>query len=516
MSTPHLTFELIENQAQLHPSAVALRHKQASLSYAELESELHRVSDLLSSMGIGHGDRVAIYLPKQFETVIGFYATNRAGGVFVPINPVLKAEQAEHILQDSGASVLITSAARLDQLATVLAGCPDLRALLLVDEPGTSTNIPVVRWLDAPPAPANQAATNQHQQLVETDLAALLYTSGSTGLPKGVMVSHLNLVLGAKSVAEYLEVQADDRLLALLPLSFDYGLSQLAIAFLTGASVALFDYLLPQDVPKAVERYQITVLAAIPTLWGTLAHLDWPSKCSLRILTSSGGPMPPSTLHELRTALPQARVFLMYGLTEAFRSTYLPPDMIDLKPGSMGKAIPHADLHVLDANNKRCPPDTPGQLVHAGELVSAGYWRNPEKTSHRFGKLPGTETPAVWSGDLVKRDAQGYFWFLGRMDEMIKTSGYRVSPQEVEMIAQQCAPQIPMAAIGIPHPLLGQAILLVTEHGITPHDLLTHCRKHLPAYLVPTAVVQLDAMAYNANHKIDRAGLAQRYTDYFI
>jgi acyl-CoA ligase (AMP-forming) (exosortase A-associated) len=281
---------------------------------------------------------------------------------------------------------------------------------------------------------------------IDSDVAAILYTSGSTGRPKGVVLSHRNLVAGATSVASYLHNNADDTLLAVLPLSFDAGFSQLTTAFLVGARVVLLNYLLPRDVLQAMVRERVTGLTAVPPLYLQLVGLTWPESIAdhLRYFANTGGRMPRETLDQLRARVPAAKPYLMYGLTEAFRSTYLPPEEVDRRPDSIGKAIPNAEILVLRDDGSPCEVDEPGELVHRGALVGMGYWNDIEKTAERYKPLPvhapgreaGLVLPeiAVFSGDTVRQDEDGFLYFIGRRDEMMKTSGYRVSPTEVEEI----------------------------------------------------------------------------------
>jgi acyl-CoA synthetase (AMP-forming)/AMP-acid ligase II len=290
------------------------------------------------------------------------------------------------------------------------------------------------------------------------------------------------------------------------------------------------DYLLPRDVIRAAARYRVTGLAAVPPLWNQLVGLEWPAEVvsSMRYITNTGGAMPKTTTRALREALPSTDIFLMYGLTEAFRSTFLPPDQVDLRPDSIGKAIPNAEIMVVNEAGQECAPGEPGELVHRGVLVSMGYWNDPEKTAERFKPSPGQlpELPvtelAVWSGDQVMRDEEGFLYFINRKDEMIKTSGYRVSPTEVEEIVYGCGKVAGAVALGLPHPTLGQAILLVatanegeSDHSAVRDELLAHCRRELPNFMVPLEVVIRDVLPHNQNGKIDRRSLSNEYQDSF-
>jgi len=336
------------------------------------------------------------------------------------------------------------------------------------------------------------------------------------------VISHRNFLIGAQSVAHYLENRPDDRLLAALPLSFDAGFSQLTTAFHAGACVVLHNYLLPRDLLRALLEERITGLTAVPPLYIQLARSTWPAGCAdaLRYFATTGGRMPGDTLARLREKAPQAKPFLMYGLTEAFRSTYLPPDQVDRRPDSIGRAIPHAEVLVLRADGTLCDDDEPGELVHRGPLVTLGYWNNPQATAERFKSLPPQLDPApgeraVYSGDTVRRDAEGFLYFVGRRDDMIKTSGYRVSPTEIEEVHYANARVAECAAFGLPHDSLGEAIHVVVVPAAeaasetTPAALLAECRQHLPAYMVPTSIVlHPGPLPRNPNGKIDRRTLA--------
>jgi len=361
---------------------------------------------------------------------------------------------------------------------------------------------------------------------IDSDMAAILYTSGSTGKPKGVVLSHRNLVTGAISVSQYLNNRPDDRILAVLPLSFDYGLNQLNTAFYTGATAILMNYLLPRDILTTVKHEQVTGLAAVPPLWAQLAQLDWKDTQSLRYITNSGGAMPRATLAHLRSALPDTQIFLMYGLTEAFRSTYLPPEEVDKRPDSMGKAIPNAEVMVLREDGSHCAPGEPGELVHRGPLVSLGYWNDVDKTAACFRPLTprqsGLTIPelAVWSGDTVRMDDEGYLYFIGRRDDMIKTSGYRVSPTEVEEVIYATEKVAETAAFGVPHPTLGQAIVVVavprTGFELDRDTLQSACKQHLPAFMQPGLIeLRQTSLPRNPNGKIDRKMLAGEFQQVF-
>ncbi len=515
--------ELILHSAERDPGQCALTVQRESLSYEALAAHIERTAAGLLDQGVSRLGRVAVYLPKCFETVSTFFGASLAGAVFVPVNPLLKPAQVGHILRDCRVEVLVTAKARAETLAEVLGECPDLRLVVLVD-PG-EIDLPGVRVLDWATLRESGAARAAHRT-IDSDMAAILYTSGSTGKPKGVVLSQRNMVTGAKSVAQYLRNAADDRLLAVLPLSFDAGFSQLSTAFHVGAGAVLMDYLLPRDVLRALERHAITGLAGVPPLWSQLARLEWPpgAVANLRYITNTGGAMPRPVLDTLLRTLPDTEVFLMYGLTEAFRSTYLPPEQVRVRPDSMGKAIPNVEVMVVRPDGSRCDADEPGELVHRGPLVGLGYWGDVEKTAERFrpapGQDPGIVVPeiAVWSGDTVRMDAEGYLYFVGRRDEMIKTSGYRVSPNELEEAVYASGLVEEVCAIGVAHPELGHAIGLAVTGPRSGDDeatarLLEACRAALPAYMVPAHVEWHDALPRSPNGKIDRKALSALFNE---
>lgn len=527
-----LIHQLIFQAAQRTPDAEALSYRGQGLSYASLAQQVEQIAGAYLDAGVARNDRIAVYLEKRPEAVIAMFAASAAGAAFVPVNPLLKPEQLAYILADCNVRILVTSADRLRALQTILPLCPDLHCIILLDAGGKAvpeTSAQQLPWEQALGVMTARKQPLMPHRCIDVDMAAILYTSGSTGKPKGVVLSHRNMLTGAFSVAGYLNNSSSDRILAVLPLSFDYGFSQLTTAFSVGASVVLMNYLLPQDVLRLIVEEKITGLAAVPPLWIQLAQLKWPALHalrSLRYITNSGGAMPASTLTALRGIIPDAQVYLMYGLTEAFRSTYLPHAEVDLRPDSIGKAIPGAELMVINKAGAPCAPGEAGELVHRGALVAMGYWNDAQKTAERFrpapGTLPGLPLPeiAVWSGDTVRMDADGYLYFLGRDDDMIKVSGYRVSPLEVEEVVDRFEHVTEQVAVGVPHPLMGQAIVLIVRQdeaaSLSVAGIRQQCQLHLPAYMVPAHVEIMSAsLPRNANGKIDRKLLQSRWMDLF-
>ncbi len=522
----NLVHELIFKSANNTPDAEALVYQENKKNYATVAREIENIASALLSLGLCRSERLAVYLEKRHEAVTALFGAAAAGGVFVPINPLLKSEQVAYILCDCNVRILVTSADRLKLLGTVLPRCHDLHTVVIVD---SSEELPIISGLNIIPWDqiCSSSLTISSHHTIDSDMAAILYTSGSTGKPKGVVLSHRNLVAGAESVAQYLENSSDDRILSVLPLSFDYGFNQLTTTFHTGATCVLMNHLFPLDVINLVQKENITGLAAVPPLWIQLAQLNWPKITSLRYITNSGGAMPQATLDMLRSILPKAKVFLMYGLTEAFRSTFLPPQELDIRLNSIGKAIPNAEVLVLREDGSHCAPGEPGELVHRGALVSMGYWNDLEKTSERFRPFPQRETGltipeiAVWSGDTVRADEEGYLYFISRRDEMIKTSGYRVSPTEVEEVIYATELVGEAVAIGIPHPVLGHAIVVIVtpreSTNIDANALLTACKLNLPAFMLPSQIILREGnLPRNPNGKIDRKLLAKEIQNTFV
>ena len=497
-SPPVLTIDHLPLRGADEAAALVLR--EGVLSYKALRSRVGTLAGWLKTQVPQSGARVASWAAKGELTCLLPLAAARAGLVHVPVNPLLKRAQVAHILADSGASLLVGTPARLASLdaGDVPAGCG------VIGEADALAGASA-----APELPPSSADPH--------DLAAILYTSGSTGRPKGVMLSHANMWLGAESVAGYLGLAPDDVTLAVLPLSFDYGQNQLLSSWFAGASAVPLDYLTPRDVVKAIARNGVTTLAAVPPLWVQLAELEWPAEtaANLRRLTNSGGALTPDLVRRLRGLFPQARLFAMYGLTEAFRSTYLDPALIDSHPTSMGKAIPHAEILVIGDDGHVAADGEEGELVHCGPLVAQGYWQDAERTAERYKPAPAASRyggMAVWSGDRVRRDADGLLYFVGRRDAMIKSAGNRISPQEIEEAAIATGLVAEAVALGVPDARLGHAVHLVVRAapGISDaaEDLPRKLLQDLPNFMQPKVIHWRDAMPISPNGKIDRAGLA--------
>ncbi|MFM0738651.1 acyl-CoA ligase (AMP-forming), exosortase A system-associated [Paraburkholderia xenovorans] len=517
--------DVLEDGARRWPHHLAYADARREVAYAQLAYAVRCACVALREHGVARGDRVAVYAPKQYETVVSLLAINALGAIFVPVNPQLKEAQVLHILRDSGARLFITGVQRLKRMAEVhdamgaggvllteaLAEVVHVRLGTVPDLPGTNADV------------ALAALT-----AVDDDPAAILYTSGSTGAPKGVVVTQRNLVSGAQSVAAYQRLHSSDVILGVLPLSFDAGLSQLTSALVAGACYAPLDFMQASEVPRYCDARNVTSITGVPPLWMQLAAVQWSdtSRSRIRRFANTGGHLATPLLERLQDLYVNADPYLMYGLTEAFRSTWLAPEDVKTRPTSIGKAVPNAEVLVLRADGSECDVDEPGELVHRGSFVTLGYWNQPQLTAQRFRPLPNTHRQiprpgvAVWSGDIVRRDAEGYLYFVARGDDMIKTSGYRVSPTEVEDVLF-ARPHVREAAVfGVPHPALGQAIVACVVSSLDEEscrtDIARICREALPTYMAPLIVDVQASLPRNPNGKIDRPALKALHADAFV
>ena len=497
--------------AQRQPGATAVLDGTQTASYRDLANRVLRLADRLVSAGVEPGQRVVIYLDKTLDSVVALYAAWAAGAVAVPANEGLRSRQVQHIVTDSEATLVISEARKLSRLdGDALAGRP-----LLALERGEAPEG------DPEPGPA---VARQPELRGGPTAAAILYTSGSTGLPKGILISHANLVAGSRIVSGYLQLASSDRIISVLPFSFDYGLNQLLTSVRQGATLVLQRSHFSPDICRTLIEQQITVMAAVPPLWIQLQerHSPFPRMAfpRLRVLTNSGGVFPVELVARYRAQLPKARLYLMYGLSEAFRSTYLPPELVDVKTASMGKAIPETDILVLAEDGSIAADDQPGELVHRGPTVALGYWRNPEATALRFRPDPfpldsnqGSGQLVVYSGDVVRRDRDGFLYFLGRRDQQIKTQGFRVSPEEVEQIIYASGLASEAAVCAQPDAVAGSALVahVVPRNpgAFTQEAFMAFCRREMPSYMIPKAVLIHESLPRTASGKLDRGAVAR-------
>lgn len=517
-----LIWHLLRNSTRKHPDKEALVHGDQRLTYSEVSQRVAAFASSLRSKGIKRCERVGIYLDASIPQVISIFGISRSEGAFVPINSLLHPEQVMHIARDCGMKALVTTPSKAAALSGILADIPSLQFLVLLgDEVPANLVVPSYNFEEfcttAVPDSWNEAS-------IEKDLAAILYTSGSTGKAKGVMLSHANVVAGSRIVSMYLEITEKERILAVLPFSFDAGMNQLMTAFEKGGTLVLINFTFAREIVQVLFRESITGLAGVPTLWSLLAQanssLGKQQLPHLRYITNTGGAMPQPVLRVLRDTLPSTKIFLMYGLTEAFRSTYLSPEELDRRPTSMGRAIPDTEIIVVDESGRLCKPGEIGELVHRGPTVSLGYWNRPEDTARVLRDNPllpaemGACEKVCYSGDLVKMDEEGFLYFIGRRDTMIKSSGFRISPTEVEEILFQTGKLRGAAVIGIPDEMLGQVIkaFVVPRDGqpLDSEGLLAICAEKMPRYMVPKFIDVLDEIPKTSSGKVDYPALRRR------
>jgi acyl-CoA ligase (AMP-forming) (exosortase A-associated) len=516
-----LIHHMLRASARRAPDKEALVHGHQRLSYSQVARRVGGLANALRNAGVRRGDRVGIYLEASVPQVISIFGVSQAGGVFVPINTLLHAEQVAFVALDCQMKALITTPAKLATLADLLPKLPSLEFIVLVGG-GNVPEIPLPTYRFDELCAVEPSIWPESS--IEKDLVAILYTSGSTGKPKGVMLSHANVVEGSSIVSDYLGITSSERILAVLPFSFDAGMNQLMTAFQQGATLFLINFLFARQIVETLLKERITGLAGVPTLWSLLAQpnstLSKQPLPDLRYITNTGGAMPQAVLKVLREALPTTKIFLMYGLTEAFRSTYLPPEELDRRPTSMGKAIPDTEILVLNEQGHVCKPGEPGELVHRGPTVSLGYWNRPEDTARVLRPNPllppemGDCEKVCYSGDIVKKDEDGFLYFVGRRDTMIKSSGFRISPTEVEEVLFQTGQLRGAAVIGVPDDTVGQAIkaFVVAKNGepLNFEALLAHCAEKMPRYMVPKFIEVLEELPKTSSGKVDYPALRRR------
>lgn len=488
---------------------------ESMLSFAKVHRDTLVLGSFLRLMDVRKGDRVAVLMSKTHKQAIAQLGIMAAGGVFVPISDLLKQQQVEHILRDCGVKAVIVDYDKVDRLGVAAS------SLKVVSAGGE-----VVGAAAALESILKADLVERMLEIIGQDNAAIIYTSGSTGLPKGIVLSHRNLWDGARIVSTYLGLNSSDRLAQVLSLNFDYGLNQLFSAIRVGAALHFATFHFPKDLLTFLRVHEITTLALMPVFLNRLFDPRFFKSeftagiQSLRRITTSGGRVPLPIVKAIRAGFPKTDLYLMYGLTEAFRSTYLPSDQIDIRPTSIGRAIPDAQMMVLDENGKECPPETPGELVHRGGVISKGYWNAPEKTAERFKSwidISGNQEVVVYSGDIVRRDAEGFLYFIGRRDNMIKTSGHRVSPEEIERAAEQMAGVEHAVAFGREHDVLGEEIVLVciTKEATTsldPVEVKAFLRERVAAYMIPHHILTHVGFEVTPGNqgKVDRNLVKQR------
>ncbi|HEU4370265.1 MAG TPA: AMP-binding protein [Methylomirabilota bacterium] len=488
----------LEGSARRRPDKTALVCDGRRVTYADLDRRANGIAHALLAAGVDRGDRVAIFLENSVEAVAALFGVLKAGAVLVIVNPTTKADKVAYIVNDCRAVAVVTDERRQADLAGRLAGLPRPPAVV-----------------PAAPGPGRDALTAPAKRAIDADLAALIYTSGSTGRPKGVMVTHLNIVSAATSITGYLANTEEDVIISVLPLAFDYGLYQVLMGFKVGATVVLersFAY--PYAVVERIVGERVTGLPIVPTMSAILLQLDLGrfDFSRLRYITNTAAALPAEHIRRLRALFPHVAIYSMYGLTECKRVSYLPPTELDRRLTSVGRAIPNSEVYLVDDHDRRLGPDAVGELVVRGSHVTRGYWGLPEETAARFrpGPVPGERV--LYTGDLFRMDDEGYLYFVGRRDDIIKTRGEKVSPREVEEVLHAHPAVAEAVVVGVPDPVLGEAIraVITLRAGarLTEQEVLRHCRQRLEDFMVPRHVAFADHLPRTSTGKIARRELA--------
>jgi acyl-CoA synthetase (AMP-forming)/AMP-acid ligase II len=511
MKASRSVYRLLTNNLPHRADCLALidADSGSTASYADLAREVDLVADYLAGAGVAAGDRVIVHVRKGIREVVAMLGAAKIGAVVVNVNTQWTVEQLAYVAKDCQAMALVIGPEALRSLPG-RALLPSVGKVLVLGAEGRSLPGDYDNGEDL-----STTGLGAEAPVDDSDLAMIIYTSGSTGLPKGVMLTHANICIGAESVIDYLRLGPEDRLLSVLPYSFDAGLNQLTTMLMTGGSVVHQPVSMPSELVRTLRDYDVTGFAGVPPLWSQVVrYLDEArtSLPSLQRITNTGGKVPPNILERMPAVFPGVDIYLMYGLTEAFRSTYLRPEKFAQKMGSIGQAIPNAQVFVIRPGEGRAGPGEVGELVHAGPLVSLGYWQRPDLTSQKIRPCPELadligDTPVVYSGDLVRADEDGDLWFVGRMDDMIKTSGFRLSPTEVEDLVARSGLVSDVVAFGIENDELGQVvhIALTPLPAYEEASLMAHCRRVMPHYMMPRRLhLWPDSMPRTSSGKLDR------------
>ncbi len=521
---PEFTFnDLLHNSVERDPGKVAVVDGKSEHTYEDLSRESYALAAALQDAGVAKGERVGILMDKYWEAIVAMLAATRIGAAFVNVNPMLKPPQVRYIAEDCDIRVMVGDSPKLDDMEPKTVERAFYRGEK-PDSPGVSGElVDLAEVLHGDDKPKDVSVS-------EVDLATILYTSGSTGMPKGVSTSHRNFVSGAQIVSTYLENTSDDRILSALPLNFDAGLNQFTTSLRVGATLALLRSRLPGDLLKGLRRHEITGVTGVPPLWSLLLRgsksIEEEPLTHLRYIANTGGRIPQANLDELRRLLEPSgtKIYLMYGLTEAFRSTYLPPEEIDRGTECIGKAIPDTQIMVINKQGEECAPGEVGELVHRGPTVAMGYWGKEEATRKAYRPNPLAPPElldverVVYSGDQVRRDEEGFLYFVGREDAMIKSQGYRMSPEEIENLLIGSGLVHEACAFGVPDPNVGhQVMAVVSLKNGGNEDVLDEIREYAvkngPPYMVPKEILIQDELPKTGSGKIDRKGISNAYAD---
>jgi len=511
--------ELLEHNLSERADKVALLHGEEAVTYGELAREADRLARKLTALGVRKSDRVCIHLPKSIQEVVTTLGVSKLGALFTNVTSVATSRMLGHVLRDSGARILVTTRRKAAEL--IEHGLPDsLESIVVEDVAELDSPIPLHAWETVPESDYSGTPP------IDKDNCAIIYTSGSTGAPKGVLLNHATVTQSARAAATHLGNSVDDRILGVLPLSFDYGLSQITTMLLVGGTLVMPKANLAVELFKSIESGGVNGLAMVPTMWIPFVRLLNDRGLVLeqiRYVANSGGPLPTDVQKAWPSVFPNARHFLMYGMTEGFRSSYLPPEDFVRKMGSIGKPLPNVELFVVHPEKGLCDPFEHGELIHRGSLLSSGYYGKPSATERKIRPSPHLrhligDEPVLHSEDTVYRDDEGYLWFVARTSTFIKCSDFRISPTEVEDIAFSSGLVGDVVAFGAPDELLGQVVHIAASSSngepLQTDALYQHCKKNMPFYMVPREIHEWPGeMPRTSNAKVDRPRVIAAYRE---
>jgi long-chain acyl-CoA synthetase len=514
---PKLVQNFLEDNAERLPDKIALICVNQRLTYAEIDTSANRIAHAMIDRGVRRGDRIAIYLPNSIASVVGIFSTLKASATFVVINSTTKLDKLINILNDCQATAILLDTQKIDLGTAILRACPSLKLIIFSSwsdrlstlSENTSADILDLETIERSYPPHRPPVRN-----IDLDLACLIYTSGSTGEPKGVMCDHNNINFATSSIVQYLENIEKDIIINVIPLSFDYGLYQLLMAFKLGGTLVLersFAY--PVEIIKRMEQEKVTGFPGVPTIFSILLQMDLSHYdfTSLRYITNTADALPPSQIQQLINKFPKAKIYSMYGLTETKRALYLPPEQLNNRPGSVGIPIPGTEAWIEDEKGQRIGCGETGELIIRGRHVMRGYWGDKAATDERFrpGSLAGERI--CYTGDLFRMDEDGFFYFISRKDDIIKCRGEKVAPKEIENTLYKINGVIEVVVIGIKDPVLGEApkVFIVSNNlSLTKTDVLAYCHQNLEDFMIPKSVVFLDELPKTPSGKIDKMKLA--------
>ena len=514
-----LVNEFLENSVKNSPGKIALVCQNRRWTFSEINSAADSLANALNRAGLKKQDRAAIYLENSAESVVSIFAILKASGVFVVVNPQVKAGKLEYILNDCQVKILITDTHRLQDASKIIPNCPHLKAIIITDYERLGSPLPQIKsqeLLSYSVLLKNSTLARPSKRGIDIDLAGLIYTSGSTGSPKGVMLTHLNMVSAANSITEYLENTSGDIIIDCLPLSFDYGLYQVLMAFKFGGTVVLersFTY--PYQIINLIIKEKVTGFPLVPAISAILLqlkNLKQYNLSSLRYITNTAQALPPKHIFSLRELFPHVKIYSMYGLTECKRVAYLDPSQAENRPSSVGKAMPNVEVFIVDEEGRKITqPGQIGELVIRGANVMKGYWNLPELTAQRLKPGPWDGEKLLYSGDYFKTDEEGYLYFVSRKDDIIKTAGEMVSPKEVENVLYEMDGIVEAAVVGIPDEILGNAVkafvVLADGFRLTDKDIILHCQEHLESFMVPKSIEFREELPKTSTGKLKKAEL---------